>query len=82
MTSLFSDEAETLCDDVGVTRLTSNLARANIPGAALGLVHIKNKGEWGTVCDDDFDEADAKVVPNPAFLKYPTKMLLFLSCPR
>lgn len=57
-----SDEAETLCDDVGVTRLTSNLARANIPGAALGLVHIKNKGEWGTVCDNDFDEADAKVI--------------------
>ncbi|KAK8397866.1 hypothetical protein O3P69_004573 [Scylla paramamosain] len=57
-----SDEAETLCLDVGVTRLTSNLANANIPGAALGLVYIKFEGVWGTVCDTDFDNNDAKVI--------------------
>lgn len=62
MSYYFSDEAETLCEDVGATRLTSNLANANIPGAAQGLVYIKNNGVWGTVCDTDFEEADAKVL--------------------
>lgn len=57
----FSDEAEALCQDVGVTRLTNNLATASIPGAALGVVYVKHAGEWGTICDDDFDNDDAKV---------------------
>ena len=56
-----SDEAEALCQDVGVTQLTTNLASANIPGAALGLVLVKHSGEWGTVCDNEFDNDDAKV---------------------
>nr|XP_045609884.1 uncharacterized protein LOC123765380 [Procambarus clarkii] len=55
-----SDEAPSLCDDVGVTRLASSSSK--LVGATAGTVYIKHFGRWGTVCDDAFDENHAKVV--------------------
>ncbi|KAK7076826.1 DNA replication complex GINS protein PSF3 [Halocaridina rubra] len=56
-----SDEASTLCDDLGVIRVVSN-TRTNIPGAALGTVYVKHKSIWGTVCDDNLGSKDAQVI--------------------
>ncbi|XP_071549205.1 uncharacterized protein [Panulirus ornatus] len=55
-----SDEASSLCDDVGVIRLESS--RDVLKGTAAGTVYVKHQGRWGTVCDDSFDENHAKVV--------------------
>lgn len=58
-----SDEVEELCQDVGVTRLVSN-TEIKIPGATAGVVFIKHKTQWGTVCDDAFRHHDARVRGN------------------
>lgn len=58
-----SDEDEELCQDVGVTKLVSN-TDINIPGAAAGVVFVKHKAQWGTVCDDAFGHNDARVRKN------------------
>ncbi|XP_069961476.1 neurotrypsin-like [Cherax quadricarinatus] len=55
-----SDEAPSLCDDVGVTRLITT--SSHLTGTTAGTVYIKHFGRWGTVCDDGFDETHAKVV--------------------
>ncbi|KAK7071589.1 Neurotrypsin [Halocaridina rubra] len=55
-----SDEAPELCDDVGVTRLETRMA--SLKATTSGTVFIKHLGKWGTVCDDNFDEKNAKVL--------------------
>ncbi|KAK3871910.1 hypothetical protein Pcinc_022974 [Petrolisthes cinctipes] len=56
-----SDEAESLCEDEGVTRVRMERV-AHVPGASLGRVEVKRQGQWGTVCDQGFTAEDAKVV--------------------
>lgn len=56
-----SDEDPDMCEDVGVVRLKSN-TQMNLPGAALGTVFVKHQQEWGTVCDDNFDLDDVRVI--------------------
>ncbi|KAK4323101.1 hypothetical protein Pmani_006176 [Petrolisthes manimaculis] len=57
-----SDEAEELCEDVGVTRLVNPSTDITIPGVTAGVVFVKHEAVWGTVCDDKFTHNDAKVV--------------------
>lgn len=33
-----------------------------VPGPTRGRVEVKNQDQWGTVCDDNFDMNDARVV--------------------
>ena len=44
------------CVRVSVTRLKDG------PNSNSGRVEIFHAGRWGTVCDDDFDDAEANVV--------------------
>ncbi|XP_063595019.1 uncharacterized protein LOC134771996 isoform X1 [Penaeus indicus] len=55
-----SDEADELCDDVGVTRLETKTEA--LKGTTSGTVFVKHRGRWGTVCDDAFDDKQAKVI--------------------
>lgn len=33
-----------------------------VPGPSRGRVEVRNDGVWGTVCDDNFDTTDGKVI--------------------
>ena len=60
----FSDEDPKLCEDLGVVKL---IATKNSKGEASGTVHVKFRGNWGTVCDDRFDDNHAKVLNKSYF---------------
>ncbi len=42
----------------GDLRLVDNLDQT---GGSSGRLEVYNNGEWGTVCDDNFDAIDARV---------------------
>ncbi|CAL4061058.1 unnamed protein product, partial [Meganyctiphanes norvegica] len=54
-----SDERDDMCQDIGVTKLIPSSA---LLGSSVGTAYVKRDGRWGTVCDDNFDEAHAKVM--------------------
>ncbi|XP_047496105.1 neurotrypsin-like isoform X3 [Penaeus chinensis] len=57
-----SDDRSELCKDVGVVRLVDGNKPLNVPGMAAGIVLVKRRGVWGTICDDGLRDADAKVL--------------------
>lgn len=57
-----SDDRSELCEDVGVVRLADGNTPLDVPGMAAGIVLVKRRGVWGTICDDGLRDADAKVL--------------------
>ncbi|XP_068245938.1 neurotrypsin-like isoform X2 [Palaemon carinicauda] len=56
-----SDEKSELCEE-GTFRLDSSIA-TKLPGNSVaGTVHMKYNNTWSTICDDLFDEREAKVI--------------------
>uniref|UniRef100_A0A8C8UB53 CD163 antigen n=1 Tax=Peromyscus maniculatus bairdii TaxID=230844 RepID=A0A8C8UB53_PERMB len=50
-----SKEAQVTCSDLSL-RVTDGVSKCS------GRLEVKFQGEWGTVCDDDWDSQDASVV--------------------
>ena len=51
----------TVCSD-GEVRLSSGTTLFEGASSNEGRVEFCNNGQWGTVCDDDWDRLDARVV--------------------
>ena len=43
----------------------AKLPKARGGAEAFGTVYVKHEGRWGTICDDGFAVADAKVILGP-----------------
>ena len=52
----------TVHTDGAVRLVTGPPGIANRSGGPFGRLEIYANGEWGTVCDDGFDQTDANVV--------------------
>ncbi|XP_076050905.1 neurotrypsin-like [Oratosquilla oratoria] len=54
-----SDEDPRMCGDFGVVQVGSAM---NNGSGVIGPLRIKHQGRWSTMCDDDFNQAEAQVV--------------------
>ena len=44
-----------------VYRCAREIGRVDFEGQAQGRLEVFHDGQWGTVCDDSFEDADAQV---------------------
>jgi hypothetical protein len=47
--------------DAGMTGSDLDAPLRIVPTGAMGRLEIMHEGQWGTICDDSFDELDANV---------------------
>ncbi|XP_076064656.1 uncharacterized protein LOC143038876 [Oratosquilla oratoria] len=74
-----SDESAKMCEDIAGIRVEST--KVSRVGEVMGVVYVKKDGQWGTICDDNFDKNAAKVIcrglgyNNGVAVPYPRAML-------